>query len=269
MELSKRLHMVASMVEKGSTPADVGCDHGYVAVYLIREGICPRVFAMDVNEGPLERAREHVEEAGLAAYIDVRLSDGISGLPCRGGRPEADTLLAAGMGGRLMVKIMEEGREKLARMRWVILQPQSEPWLVREALKKNGYFITDENMIWEEGKFYTVIKAVNLQNPPEGFSRQVAEEQEAGQRQACIQQGLLSPEEWERAADSFGPRLLFKKHRVLLDYLKESLEKNRQISDSIGSTAAGGVGRPEKTAYRLTQLSKERHMLEGLIRMME
>lgn len=86
--------------------------------------------------------REHVEEFGLAAYIDVRLSDGISGLPCRGGRPEADTLLAAGMGGRLMVKIMEEGREKLAQMRWAILQPQSEAWLVREALKKNGYFIT-------------------------------------------------------------------------------------------------------------------------------
>ena len=95
MELSKRLHMVASMVEKGSIPADVGCDHGYVAIYLIQNGISPHVFAMDVNEGPLERAREHVEEYGLAAYIDVRLSDGLSGLPCRGGRPEADTLLAS------------------------------------------------------------------------------------------------------------------------------------------------------------------------------
>ena len=57
MELSKRLHMVASMVEKGSIPADVGCDHGYVAIYLIQNGISPHVFAMDVNEGPLERAR--------------------------------------------------------------------------------------------------------------------------------------------------------------------------------------------------------------------
>ena len=57
MELSKRLHMVASMVEKGSIPADVGCDHGYVAIYLIQNGISPHVFAMEVNEGPLERAR--------------------------------------------------------------------------------------------------------------------------------------------------------------------------------------------------------------------
>lgn len=169
MELSKRLHMVASMVEKGSTVADVGCDHGYVAVYLIREGISPHVFAMDVNAGPLERAREHVERYGLASYIDVRLSDGLSGLPCRGGRPEADTLLAAGMGGRLTVKILEEGVDKLSGMRWVILQPQSEPWLVRKSLRNAGYFITDENMILEEGKYYAVMKAVNLGNLPDGF----------------------------------------------------------------------------------------------------
>ncbi len=96
MELSKRLHMVASMVEKGSIPADVGCDHGYVAIYLIQNGISPHVFAMDVNEGPLERAREHVEEYGLAAYIDVRLSDGLSGrsLP----RGKAGSGYAAGSG---------------------------------------------------------------------------------------------------------------------------------------------------------------------------
>ena len=73
------------------------------------------------------------------------------------------------MGGRLTVKILEEGAEKLAGMRWVILQPQSEPWLVRKSLRNLGYFITDENMIWEEGKYYAVMKAVNLRNLPEGF----------------------------------------------------------------------------------------------------
>lgn len=271
MELSKRLHMVASMVEKGSIPADVGCDHGYVAVYLIREGICPRVFAMDVNVGPLERAREHVEESGLAAYIDVRLSDGISGLPCRGERPEADTLLAAGMGGRLMVKIMEEGRDKLTRMRWAILQPQSEAWLVREALKKNGYFITDENMIWEEGKFYTAIKAVNLQNPPEGFCRERLEVPEKRFPEEGKPQGLLSSEEWERAAAIFGARLILGKNPVLLEYLLESLRKNRQISDGIGSASAGEAGAPEKekTTGRLAQLAQERQMLEHLIEVMK
>ena len=78
MELSKRLLMVASMVEPGSIVADVGCDHGYVSIYLVRQGICPRVLAMDVNAGPLERVKAHVQEAGLAAYIDIRRSDGLS-----------------------------------------------------------------------------------------------------------------------------------------------------------------------------------------------
>ena len=129
------------MVEKGSIPADVGCDHGYVAIYFDpKTGSHPMCLAMDVNEGPLERAREHVEEYGLAAYIDVRLSDGLSGLPLPRGKPEADTLLAAGMGGRLTVKILEEGAEKLAGMRWVILQPQSEPWLVRKSLRNFRIF---------------------------------------------------------------------------------------------------------------------------------
>ena len=80
MELSKRLFMTASMVERGSIVADVGCDHGYTAIYLVQNGICPRVLAMDVNEGPLARAREHIREAGLSAYIETRLSDGLSAM---------------------------------------------------------------------------------------------------------------------------------------------------------------------------------------------
>ena len=107
MELSKRLFMTASMVERGSIVADVGCDHGYTAIYLVQNGICPRVLAMDVNEGPLARARDHIREAGLSAYIETRLSDGLSAMQWveeetgpdggadHGRRPEADTLLMA------------------------------------------------------------------------------------------------------------------------------------------------------------------------------
>lgn len=166
---------------------------------------------------------------------------------------------------------MEEGREKLAQMRWAILQPQSEAWLVREALKKNGYFITEENMIWEEGKFYTVIKAVNLQNPPEGFCRETLEAQEKRFLEECKSQGLLSSDEWERAADIFGSRLILEKNPVLLEYLKESLRKNRQISAGIGSASAGEAGAPEKekTAGRLAQLAKEGQLLEQLIGIMK
>ena len=75
MKLSKRLETVASFVPKGSNIADIGTDHGYVPIYLVREGQAEHAVAMDVRKGPLERARAHVEEAGLGSRIDVRLSD--------------------------------------------------------------------------------------------------------------------------------------------------------------------------------------------------
>ena len=71
MELSERLLMSALLVERGSVAADVGCDHGFTSIWLVQRGICPRVLAMDVNPGPLERAGEHIREAGLSAYIET------------------------------------------------------------------------------------------------------------------------------------------------------------------------------------------------------
>ena len=95
MKLSKRLETVASFVPKGSNIADIGTDHGYVPIYLVREGQAEHAVAMDVRKGPLERARAHVEDAGLGSRIDVRLSDGLAGLETG----EADCVVIAGLGG--------------------------------------------------------------------------------------------------------------------------------------------------------------------------
>ena len=206
-------------------------------------------------------AREHVEEYGLAAYIDVRLSDGLSGLPCRGGRPEADTLLAAGMGGRLTVKILEEGAEKLAGMRWVILQPQSEPWLVRKSLRNLGYFITDENMIWEEGKYYAVMKAVNLRNLPEGFPVGRLEEEA---RSFFRNRPVFSETEWEQAGDRYGSWLLIRRNPVLFSYLEDCLDKTAGILKGIDGQK-DDAGYSDKTGKRLAQLKEEQRLLEQLL----
>ena len=89
VKLSKRLLAVAGMVTEGNMVCDVGCDHGFVSIYLIQKGISARVIAMDVNEGPLRAAGEHVGEFGLSDYIETRLSDGVAAL----GTGEADTLI--------------------------------------------------------------------------------------------------------------------------------------------------------------------------------
>ena len=93
--LSNRMQALTDMVTPGTVITDVGCDHGFVSVYLVQKGISPRVIAMDVRPGPLEHAREHIREYGLEDRIETRLSDGLHSLKTG----EAAGMICAGMGG--------------------------------------------------------------------------------------------------------------------------------------------------------------------------
>ena len=161
VQLSQRLLAAAGMVTKGNIVADIGCDHAYTSIYLCQAGIAPRVVAMDVNKGPLVGARAHVEEAGLSEQIDIRLSDGLQKLL----PGEADTVLLCGMGGLLMIKILSDYPETTASLKELVLQPQSEVGEVRRFLHKQGYEITQEHMLKEDGKFYVMMRAVKSAEP--------------------------------------------------------------------------------------------------------
>ena len=204
--LSKRMQMVAGMVSKGNVTADIGCDHGFVSIYLVEQGICPKVIAMDVNEGPLLRAKEHIAERGLESCIDVRLSDGIDKLQDK----EAESIIIAGMGGKLVMKILSAHMDKVRNLKEVILQPQSDLHLVRQFLAENGLHIVQEDMVEEAGKYYPCMKAV--------FS---GEKKEA----------YLEVEQW------YGPLLLKQKHPVLYDYLLRERETFEQITEQINKNA--------------------------------
>ena len=183
MQLSERLRAVGALVTSGGTLADIGTDHAYIPIYLIQTGAVSRAIAMDVNPGPLSRAREHIAQYGLQCAIETRLSDGLAAL-----RPgEADSIVIAGMGGALMTRILDEGRDRLNGVseqtggccsgadncadpqaehrgkgrgcRELILQPQSEIWLVRGWLDRNGWEIVREDMVCEDGKYYPMMRA--------------------------------------------------------------------------------------------------------------
>ena len=156
MELSRRLHAVAGKVTRGNRLADIGTDHGYIPIYLVSEGICPSAIAMDVNQGPLDRADAHIREYGLSDKIGTRLSNGLERLEAS----EADSIVIAGMGGALMTDILNCGMHVIESGKELILQPQSEIFKVRHFLHDNGYMIVDEQILKEEGKYYFVIKAV-------------------------------------------------------------------------------------------------------------
>lgn len=199
VRLSKRMQMVADMVTGGSILADIGCDHGFVSIYLVEKGTCPKVIAMDVNEGPLLRAKEHIDERGLSEYIDIRLSDGMEKLALG----EADSILIAGMGGRLVIRILSDYMEKAKALKEIILQPQSELYLVRKFLTEQGFHILKEDMVEENGKYYPSLKVMWRKKAPLPLS---------------------GTEQW------FGPLLLKEKHPVLYEYLQREKAKFEQIS---------------------------------------
>lgn len=154
VKISNRLTTAAALVTQGYTLADVGTDHGYIPIYLLQQEKIPSAIAMDINEGPLERAKEHIALYGLQAYIQTRLSDGVAAL-----KPgEVEAVLIAGMGGGLIMHILKDGEKVCQSAKELILQPQSEIERVREFLREEGYTILTEDMVYEDGKFYPMMK---------------------------------------------------------------------------------------------------------------
>ena len=155
--MSKRLLTVAKMLggaENFRRVADVGCDHGYVSIYLVQSGIAENALAMDVRKGPLAMATGNVESFGLAGRIETRLSDGLEKLE----PGEADALVIAGMGGKLMISILEKKSLSDLGIKYAVLQPQSDIDEFRQFLRDNGFAIVDENIVLEDGKYYFPIK---------------------------------------------------------------------------------------------------------------
>lgn len=156
MELSIRLKAVADCVLPGLRPADIGTDHGFLPIWLVQNGRCPHMIACDVRTGPLSRAQEHIQLAGLSGRIETRLSDGFEGL-----QPgEVDGAILAGMGGMLMADILqaESQRERnlLQEVKQLILQPQSDLAAVRRMVHKLSFRIERETMVIDRDKYYWI-----------------------------------------------------------------------------------------------------------------
>ena len=236
--LSARMLALTDMVTAGNRVCDVGCDHGWVSIYLVQQGISPRVLAMDVRQGPLSRAQENIRQQGVEAYIETRLSDGVTAL----GAGEADTMICAGMGGRLMQRILEEGREKLEAME-LILQPQSEISGFRAYLRQAGYVTLAENMVYEDGKYYPMMKVAV------GNRRCVGLETEKPEA-VCSADSV-------RLQDCFGGLLLAGCHPVLRQYLLHEQQSSQYILEQLKKNAAGG----DRTMQRIRELEEEQRLI--------
>jgi len=153
MDISKRLELVAGLVTN-EIIADIGTDHGYVPIYLYRQGKIRKAFACDVRKGPLEKCRQNIALYGAEDVIEPRLGSGLIPL-----QPfEAETAIMAGMGGMLIVHILEDSPEVAASLKELVLSPQRDFAEVRKYLHKIGFAIKEEHMLKEDGKPYVLMR---------------------------------------------------------------------------------------------------------------
>ncbi len=155
MDISLRLEEISKMI-KHKKVADIGTDHGYVPIYLVKNNKADHVIACDVNKGPLLKAEENIEKYHLGEKVETRLGSGFD--PLQSG--EAETIVIAGMGGMLIMDILKKGSEILKETKQLVLSPHSDVFYIRKYLHSIGFKIEDENIVFEDGKFYTIISAV-------------------------------------------------------------------------------------------------------------
>lgn len=154
MILSKRLALIASLVEAGSRVCDVGTDHGYLPAFLYNSGKCERVCATDIREKPLQAARRNLEAAG-ARGVTLYLCDGLDSIT----RDMADTVVIAGMGGEVISGIISRASFLRDTTVTLILQPTTSADKLRDYLANNGFVIANERAVSDNGKLYAVMKA--------------------------------------------------------------------------------------------------------------
>lgn len=155
IKVSKRIETIASMIDRNSIMADIGTDHGYLAIYAVQIGKANHCYASDINSGPLSVAIRNVKKCGLEEKIELKLADGISQL-----ESNVDTITISGMGGSLMTSIFSSNKSKLKNVKTIICQPNVGAFTIRKWLVNNGFMIVDEKLFEEAGKYYEVIKAI-------------------------------------------------------------------------------------------------------------
>ena len=159
--LSNRLLACCDFVHSGDRVADVGCDHGYLGIYLLKNEIASSVIESDINEMPLESAKANAAKFGTLGKTTFCLSNGVQNIP-----RDFDTLVCAGMGADTIISILEDAPWLQTSRYRLILQCQSKRPELRQWLSQNGYRIHRETLA-KDGKFvYAIMEVVYAPGHP-------------------------------------------------------------------------------------------------------
>lgn len=154
--MNLRLNRLAEMVDPGSRLADIGTDHAYLPILLVKSGKISHAIASDVAAGPLENAKTDIAAAGLSDQIETRLGSGLETIK---ESDQIDTVVIAGMGGKLMVNLLSEAASRGVYYPNLVLEANIGEKTVRRWLMANKYEIVAEDIVYEAGHIYELIKA--------------------------------------------------------------------------------------------------------------
>lgn len=156
INLNPRLQKIADLVPLNNCTADIGTDHGYIPIDLIKRGITPRAIASDINKGPLLRAQANIKKHKLESLIETRLGSGLKTLS----PGDAEVIIIAGMGGILISEILKASKDVTDKAKLLILQPMTAVMELRQYLSENGFKTESEHLAAEEDKLYNIIVAI-------------------------------------------------------------------------------------------------------------
>jgi len=228
MELSKRLNWIIEKLDKVEIIMDVGTDHGYIPIYLVKNNIASKVIASDINKEPLKKAKINASLDGMLDKIDLRLGGGLYPLKNK----EANAVIIAGMGGNLIRDILENDLDKVKNLDYLILQPAQNPEVLRKYLYTNDYEILEEDICLDEGKYYEIFKV----------------KYKAGD--------YISLEE---IFYEISPMILNKKSPVFKSYIESKIEKNEKVMEFI-------IDNSEHAIERKNELKQKNRKLEKLLK---
>ena len=228
IKLSQRLQAIADMVPVGAKVADIGTDHGFLPCYLAQSGKAEQVIACDVNAQPLALAQKNIADYNVADKVSTRLGDGLAVI-----KPgEVDVVTIAGMGGALMIDILDASPMVVDRLKRIVLQPNVGAEAVRIWAEKNRWQIVAEELVKENDIFSVII---------------VLEHGRSDRFMSAVELYL-------------GPKLLADHHPLLGLYISEEWEKTQHILEQLSKSDSEESRKKEK------QLRQKWEDINGVIK---
>ena len=225
MELSKRLNWIIEKLDKVDIIMDVGTDHGYIPIYLVKNNIASKVIASDINKDPLKKAEINASLDGVSDKIDLRLGGGLVPLKNK----EANAVIIAGMGGNLIRDILENDFNKVKNLEYLILQPAQNPEVLRKYLYNSDYEIIDEDICLDEGKYYEIFKVKYKKGD------------------------YISLED---IFYEISPMILNKKSPVFKSYIESKIDKNEKVMEFIKDNTEHAIERKNQLKEKNLRLKK-------------